>query len=269
MSTLLGSGAMAALLGLAASLALAAVTWVVSLAVRKASIADSTWAFFVLSPAVIYAAMPLRPDPRATLALLLAAAWATRLSGYITWRNWGKPEDRRYQKIRARNEPGFAVKSLYIVFATQGVLAWVVAMPFLAILRGRTLLGWLDAIGVAVVVLGIAFETVADWQLARFKSGNDPDGVASGRESGLVMDRGLWRYSRHPNYFGEFCVWWGFYVIAVSAGGWWTVVSPLLMSALLVKISGVTLIEADLDSRKPKYREYVGRTNAFFPGPPR
>ena len=108
---------------------------------------------------------------------------------------------------------------------------------------------------------GFAFETVADLQLARFK--------AKPETKGRVLDTGLWRYSRHPNYFGEFCVWWGFYLIALAAGGWWAIVSPLLMSLLLMKVSGVTLLEKDIGERRPAYREYIARTNAFFPGAPR
>lgn len=120
---------------------------------------------------------------------------------------------------------------------------------------------WLDAPGIALVLFGIVFEAAGDWQLARFKS--DP------ANRGQVMDRGLWRYTRHPNYFGEFCVWWGFYLLAASAGGWGAIVSPLLMSVLLLKVSGVGLLEKDIGERRPAYRDYIAHTNAFFPGPPK
>ena len=109
--------------------------------------------------------------------------------------------------------------------------------------------------------MGFLFETFADLQMARFKT--DP------ANRGAVMDRGLWRYSRHPNYFGEFCLWWGYYLIAVAAGGWWTVVSPLVMSFLLLKVSGVALLEKDIGERRPAYADYIARTPAFFPGKPR
>ena len=119
--------------------------------------------------------------------------------------------------------------------------------------------GMMDILGAALAIFGIAFESLADAQLAQFK--------ADAANAGRVMDRGLWRYSRHPNYFGEFCVWWGFYVIALGAGGWWTVFSPLLMTLLLLRVTGVALLEKDIGERRPAYRDYIARTNAFFPGP--
>jgi steroid 5-alpha reductase family enzyme len=249
----------AVLLGLAASLVLALATWVVSVAKRDVSIVDGVWSLLILSAGgAYYFALP-EHGPRAPWLLLLAALWALRLSIYITWRNRGAPEDRRYQAIRARNQPGFAWKSAYLVFGLQAVLAWMVSSPLLAGIASPAPLGWLDALGVALIVVGVLCETVADCQLARFKT----------RSSGGVMDRGLWRYSRHPNYFGEFCVWWGFFLIACSAGGWPTIASPLLMTWLLLNVSGVALLEEDLRGRKPEYRDYVERTNAFFPGPRR
>jgi steroid 5-alpha reductase family enzyme len=215
----------------------------------------------IVGPALVYADLLASSGPRATGIIVLAVAWALRLSVYVAWRNWGRPEDRRYQAIRARNEPGFAWKSLYLVFGLQALLGWIVSMPLLAALAGKEPFGWLDAAGAAVAALGIGCEALADWQLARFK--------ATGAGADAVMDRGLWRYTRHPNYFGEFLAWWGFYLMAAGCGGAWSVASPLLMSVLLLKVSGVTLLEADLAGRKPEYQAYVARTNAFFPGPRR
>jgi steroid 5-alpha reductase family enzyme len=193
--------------------------------------------------------------------LALLAVWAVRLAGYITWRNWGEGEDHRYQAIRARNQPNFEWKSLYLVFVLQGVLAWIVSLSLLAAIVSERPWGWLDTLGMAVVVFGIVFEAVGDAQLAAFN--------ARPENRGKVMNSGLWRYTRHPNYFGEFCVWWGFYLIALSAGGWWALLSPLLMSVLLLKVSGVALLEKDIGERRPAYRDYIARTNAFFPGVPR
>jgi steroid 5-alpha reductase family enzyme len=236
-------------------------TWLVSLARRDVSIVDSLWAVMIALCGWAYANIASSIGPREVLVLLLASLWAVRLSGHITWRNWGHGEDRRYQAIRARNEPHFAFKSLYLVFGLQAVLAWVVAWPLMAALAGDAPLGWLDGLGAAVWLGGIVFEAVADWQLARFKA--DP------AHAGQVMDRGLWRYSRHPNYFGECSVWWGAWLVALAAGGTWTVVSPLLMTVLLLKVSGVTLLEQDIGERRPGYRDYVARTSAFIPWPPR
>ena len=245
---------------LGAILAIAFGTWLVSLAKSDVSIVDSVWSLLILGGGIAYALTLPQDGPRTPLALALAAVWAARLAGYITWRNWGEPEDRRYQEIRARNEPHFALKSLYIVFLLQGILAAIVSLPLLAACASPGALTPLDALGAAVVVFGLVFETIGDWQLARFKG--DP------ANRGKVMDSGLWRYTRHPNYFGEFCVWWGFYLIGLAGGGWWAVLSPLLMSVLLLKVSGVTLLEKDLGVR-PAYRDYIARTNAFFPGAPK
>jgi steroid 5-alpha reductase family enzyme len=251
----------AALCALVALAALAFCTWLVSLAKRDVSIVDSVWSLMILLAAAVYAlALPQTGD-RAGVVLALTALWALRLAGYITWRNHGAGEDRRYQDIRARNQPHFEWKSLYLVFGLQAVLAWLVSLSLLAAMVGVRAWGWLDTLGVAIVVFGIAFETLADAQLAAFK--------AKPENHGRVMDSGLWRYTRHPNYFGEFCVWWGFYLMALSAGAWWALVSPLLMSVLLLKVSGVMLLEKDIAERRPAYRDYVARTNAFFPGRPK
>ncbi len=251
----------AAVAGLIVPLVLAVATWLVACAKHDVSIVDSVWSVLIASAAVAYALSLPALGPRAGVIAALVALWAVRLCGYITWRNWGEPEDRRYQAIRARNEPNFALKSLYLVFGLQAVLAWIVSLPLLAALGSARAMNALDLAGLAIVVFGIAFETVGDFQLARFKS--DP------QNRGRVMDRGLWRYTRHPNYFGEFCVWWGFYAIALAGGGWWSIVSPLLMSWLLIRISGVALLESDLRERKPEYRDYIARTSAFFPAPRR
>lgn len=236
--------------GLVAALAIALATWALSLVKRDVSIVDSVWAPMVFASGAVQGGDPW--------LLALAALWALRLSAYITWRNWGEAEDRRYQAIRARNQPGFAWKSLYLVFGLQALLAWIVSLP-LAV--PAIALGWLGAAGAALAVFGIAFEALADWQVARWRAGRGAQGG--------VLDEGLWRYSRHPNYFGECCVWWGFGLAALDAGAWWALASPVLMTVLLLKVSGVALLEKDLSERKPAYADYVRRTNAFFPGPRR
>jgi steroid 5-alpha reductase family enzyme len=252
---------LAALCALIALLLLAFLTWVVSYVKRDVSIVDSVWSLLLALAGVIYAATLPPMGPHTLLVMTLLMAWAVRLAGYITWRNWGEPEDRRYQAIRARNQPHFEWKSLYLVFVLQAVLAWIVSLPMLPALASTAALGVLYYVAAIVVVFGLLFETVGDAQLAAFK--------ARPENRGKVMASGLWRYTRHPNYFGEFCVWWGFFLFALAAGAWWTVISPLLMSVLLLKVSGVTLLEQDIAERRPQYRDYVLRTNAFFPGPPK
>jgi steroid 5-alpha reductase family enzyme len=242
-------------------LAAAGFTWLLSLPLRNVSIVDSLWSLMLFAAAVVYA---LGSDPRAPRipwVLWLAIIWAARLSIYVTARNLGHGEDARYRAIRERNAPGFAFKSLYLVFGLQAVLAWIISLPLLGAFASHQPLGWLDYAGIGLWVLGFVFEAGADWQLARFK--RDPG------NAGQVLDRGLWRLTRHPNYFGEFCLWWGFYLLSAGAGAWWSLPGPLLLTWLLLRVSGVRLLERDIGNRRPQYADYVLKTNAFFPGPRR
>ncbi len=236
------------------------ITWLVSVQQRNVTIVDTLWSLMFVIAAFAYAAASTPLGPRAQLLLVLVSVWGLRLALYLGRRTLGHEEDRRYQKIRRRNEPGFTWKSLYLVFGLQAVLAWIISLPLLGgIVGDESPLGVLDYAGAALWAVGLYFEAVGDWQLARFKA--DP------ANSGQVMDRGLWGLTRHPNYFGDFCVWWGFGLIALSAGAWWALVGPALMSVLLLRVSGVTLLERDIGKRRPGYAEYIRRTNAFFPGP--
>ena len=237
----------------------ASLTWVYSLLKRNVTIVDTLWSLLFVIAATVYVASVESPSQRAWLVLGLVGMWGARLATYLAWRNRGHEEDRRYQAIRRRNEPHFALKSLWLIFGFQAVLAWIISLPLAGAVAGDAPLGLLDWLGVALWAIGLYFEAVGDWQLARFK--------ADRANAGRVMDRGLWRYTRHPNYFGDFCVWWGLYLLALSAGAWWTVVGPLIMSFLLLRFSGVRLLERDIGERRPAYAEYVRRTNAFFPGP--
>ena len=245
----------------AAVLVLAVATWGVSLAKGDVSIVDSLWSVLISTAACAYVAAYSQPGARTPWVLALLAVWALRLCVYITARNWGEPEDHRYQEIRKRNQPNFGFKSLYLIFLLQGTLAWIVALPLMAAVGSTRPLAALDIAGIALVLFGTAFEAVGDWQLAAFKR-------AAGNR-GKVMDQGLWRYTRHPNYFGECCLWWGAWLLAAAAGAWWTVASPLLMTWLLLRVSGVSLLERDIGERRPGYADYVRRTNAFVPGRPR
>jgi len=239
----------------------ATLTWLLSLPLRNVAIVDSLWSLMLFAAGVIYG---LGADPRAprlAFELWLLLIWAARLSFYITARSLGKGEDRRYQEIRARNQPHFTLKSLYLVFWLQAGLAWIISLPLLGAFASNTPIGWLDYAGMLLWLTGMIFEAGGDWQLARFK--RDPT------NHGRVLDRGLWRYTRHPNYFGEFCIWWGFYLIALAAGAWWALPAPLVLTFMLLRVSGVTLLEKDIGKRRPQYADYVLKTNAFFPGPPR
>lgn len=254
---------------LAAILLAAVAAWVVSVIRRDVSIVDSLWSLLILLGLVAYIVASGVGGPRAWLVTTLVAAWALRLSLHISVRNHGEPEDRRYQAIRRNNEPHFWLKSLYIVFLLQGFLAWVVCLPALAAVSAQTPPGppgfaWsilLPTLGVILWSIGMFFEVVGDWQLTRFRRQRE--------SADAVLDSGLWRYTRHPNYFGEALLWWGIYLLALSAGAWWAFIGPLLLTFLLLRVSGVALLEKDISERRPAYRDYVRRTNAFFPGPPR
>lgn len=240
------------------------IVWVISVAVRDASIVDIAWGpGFVLVAWVAFVVGDGSSARRLVLAILVTV-WGTRLGLYLARRNLGKGEDYRYQAMRRRHGARFPLVSLGTVFGTQGALMWAVSLPVQAAAADPTpaSLGALDLAGIGVWCVGLFFEAVGDAQLARFKA--DPASVAA------VMDRGLWRYTRHPNYFGDFLVWWGIYLIALATGSaWWTIIGPLVMSTLLIRVSGVALLEKGLAKRRPGYAAYVERTSAFFPMPPK
>ena len=242
-------------------LAAAILLWLVSLQKRDVSIVDSFWSLMILLSGLVFFISTAQLEQRSYLVLTLAVIWAIRLSAYISWRNRGETEDYRYQVIRKNNEPHFKYKSLYIVFGLQAVLAWIVSLPLLSAINSQNSLYWLDYLALSLWLFGMFFEVIGDAQLARFK--------ADAANKGKVMAQGLWRYTRHPNYFGEFCIWWAFFIFAVASGYWWSIISPVLMSLLLLKVSGVSLLEKDIHERRPAYADYRQRTNAFFPWRPK
>lgn len=249
---------------LAVTATLMLCVWLLSLIKKDASIVDTFWGLgFVLIAGVSWS-IGEGYEIRQILITALTAVWGLRLAGHIFFRNKGKGEDFRYKAMRARHGSRFPVVSLYSVFAVQGVLMWVISLP-LQIGEASPVprkLTWLDWAGATIWVIGFGFESAGDFQLARFKA--DPN------NQGKVMDRGLWRYTRHPNYFGDALLWWGFFLIALSTPlGGWTLISPLIMTGLLMKVSGVALLEKTLMKTKPEYSDYVRRTNAFFPWLPR
>ncbi len=234
--------------------------WLVSLPLKNSSIVDIFWGLGFTGVAWLSFALGHGAADRRALLAALTTGWGVRLAAYLAWRNLGRGEDPRYAAMRARHGSRWPVASLAIVFGLQGALMWLISLPLQVAAGSAAPLGPLDAAGAALVLVGVSFEATADLQLWRFKK--DP------ANRGQVMTRGLWRYSRHPNYFGDFVVWWGLWVIAAGAGGWWTVLSPVVMSTLLMRVSGVPLLEKAMRQR-PGYDEYVRRTSAFFPRPPR
>lgn len=247
--------------------------WIVSIFRRDVSLVDPWWSigFLLVSWSTALRAQTVQPSTFGQSILLgLVSLWALRLWLHLLWRARGKPEDPRYQAFRQRfGTERYWWVSLFQVFLLQGTLLLFISLPLQVAFAvrqqgvsvGTSQLGWNEVFGAALVVVGFLFEAVADWQLQRFR--NDKS------RRGTVLDTGLWRYSRHPNYFGESVLWWGFWLCSLGQGPWWTVASPVLMTWLLLRVSGVTLLEAQLQESKPGYRAYVASTSPFFPWPKR
>lgn len=239
------------------------MVWVASLRLEDVSIVDIAWGGTGALLAVVSFLLAGGPFERRILVTAMTVAWGSRLALHIWKRGRGKGEDFRYAAMRARDPNGFPGRSLVTVFMLQAFLIWFVSMPVQVAQASDTPsgLGILDFLGLVVFAIGFVFEVVADRQLKDFLA--DPD-----RNTG-VMDKGLWRYTRHPNYFGDALLWWGiFLVAAVTPNGWMTILSPVVMTFLLMNVSGVPMLEESLVERRPGYREYMARTNAFFPWPP-
>lgn len=247
----------------AAILTLMTILWLTSLVIKNASIVDIFWGFgFVVITWATFMVTPQGYLPRKQLMAVLVSIWGLRLMLHIYLRNLGKPEDFRYAKWREKNGGHWWWVSFFKVFLLQGVLMWIISAPLLATQTSGfpAILTPLDYIGACVWTFGFLFETIGDLQLILFK------GDEANR--GKILTSGLWKYTRHPNYFGEAVLWWGFYIIALAAGFWWTVFSPLIMSILLLKVSGVAMLERTM-KKKPGYEEYMKRTSVFVPWLPK
>jgi steroid 5-alpha reductase family enzyme len=239
------------------------LTWLLSLKMRDASIIDPVWGPAFILVALIAALDGSGAATRRWLLFALTAAWGLRLGVHLTRRKLAElgHEDRRYATVRKAHTDNFAWWSLSHVYLVQGVLVVIISLPIQVAAQRRTGMSWAIVPGLVLYALGLGFEAIGDEQLRRFKL--DP------ANRGLVMDRGLWRYTRHPNYFGDACLWWGLWLVALQAGGtWWTAVGPAVMSLLLVQISGKKLLEGDIAERRPAYVDYVMRTSGFIPRPP-
>ena len=246
------------------SLGAMGLLWLLSLRLRDASIVDVWWGPGFAAIAALVYGLTGGDHPRRALLLGMASLWGLRLGLYLAWRNAGRGEDRRYVAMRRHWGARFPLVSLATVFGLQGALMWIVSLPLQLgqLDPGPPALGGLDVLGMALFAVGFTFEAVGDLQLARFRA--DP------ANAGRVMDRGLWRYTRHPNYFGDCLVWWGIFAVALATPlGPWSAIGPALMTFLLLKVSGVALLERSIARRRPEYEAYRRRTSAFFPRPPR
>lgn len=248
------------IINLMAVAAMMIVGWLVSLRQRNVTVVDSLWGTGFIVIAWGTYTMGDGYPARALLLAALTTIWGVRLTVYLHKRNHGKGEDPRYGSWRSEYGDRFWIVSLFNVFLVQALFMWIIA---LALQYGQMApnpnrLTWLDGLGTAIWLTGFAFEAVGDYQLARFKS--DP------ASKGKVMNRGLWAYTRHPNYFGEALIWWGIFIIVLSTPvSFWTIISPVLITVTLLKITGVTLTEKTILESKPQYRDYIRNTSAFFP----
>ncbi len=250
------------LAALAAVAVVVTLLWALSLRMRDASIVDIFWGPLFGVQAAVYAVLLPDGDPaRRLLVLALVAVWSARLATHIASRHAGKGEDSRYAAWRTQHGPAWPMRSLFQVFWLQGLLAWIIGAPLWVAMGSSAPIGLLDGIGLALWAIGFFFEAVGDYQLTAF--------IRDPASRGTTLRTGLWRYTRHPNYFGDAAQWWGFWLLAAAAGGWWTVFAPVLMTFLLVRVSGVGMLERTIAERRRGYDEYMRTTSAFIPLPPR
>jgi steroid 5-alpha reductase family enzyme len=251
--------------GLLAILVYMTLQWVASLLLKNASIVDIFWGpGFALAAWVYYFSTPDGFAPRKLLIVALVTIWGLRLGWHIGRRNLGHGEDYRYAAWRKSYGAVWWWRSYFNVFLLQGLLMWIISTPLmLGQYQGQPAgLTIFDMLGITLWLIGFVFEAGGDWQLAQFK--------ANPANRGKVMRSGLWRFTRHPNYFGDAALWWGYFLIALAVpGGWLTVFAPILMTIMLMRVSGVALLEKNLTKTKPEYADYIASTNAFFPGLPR
>ena len=252
------------LLGFAIVLLLMLMVWGTSLLLKDSSIVDIFWGLGFVAVAYTYNVFSEGFATRETIIFVLVLLWGVRLSAHLAYRNLPKGEDFRYQKWREQHGEAYWWISFFRVNLLQGVILWIVSAPLLAAQFSDTpdSITALDIIGIIVWAIGFIFEALGDWQLMQFK--RNP------ANKGKVMDQGLWRYTRHPNYFGDALIWWGFFLIALNTpNGFLTIFSPLIMTFLLMRVSGVAMLERTLKETKPAYKHYIERTSAFFPMPPK
>lgn len=241
-------------------LCLLTLLWLVSVFIKNVSIVDIFWGFGFVVVNAYYLFSSGDIYTRKLLVMVLVAVWGLRLSIYLAWRNTGKKEDFRYREFRKKYGPErYWWFSYFQVFLLQGVLMLLVALPLLGTNTHTQSNGliWLDYVGIVLWSIGFIFEAGGDIQLARFKA--NPD------NNGKVLNSGLWKYTRHPNYFGDALVWWAYAVFSIASDSYWTIIGSILMTLLIIKISGVDLLEKSLNQDKPHYTDYVKRTSAFIP----
>jgi steroid 5-alpha reductase family enzyme len=244
--------------------ALVTLLWLWSVLIKNVSIVDIFWGFGFVVVNAFYVYNLENINPRNLLLLILVSVWGLRLTIYLAIRNIGKGEDFRYQQFRKDyGEKRYWWFSYFQVFLLQGVLILIVSLPLIGIHSNEisTDLIWLDYIAFLVWIIGFSFEAGGDYQLYKFKKNN--------KSKGKILNTGFWKYTRHPNYFGDAAVWWAYALFSIAAGGSWQIIGAIIMTLLIIKVSGVALLEKTLNNTKPKYKEYIANTNAFFPWLPK
>jgi steroid 5-alpha reductase family enzyme len=234
--------------------------WIISVIIKNVSIVDIFWGLGFVITCGFYFISSNGHESRKIILVSLTAIWGLRLSLYLAWRNLGKGEDFRYKKFRKDwGAKRYWWISFFQTFLLQGVLMWLISAPLLGAqyFGCDNPIGIIDFTGIVLWIIGFIFEAGGDFQLALFK--------ADSLNKGKVMDKGFWHYTRHPNYFGDSAVWWGFGLICIASGSWLPSLGSLLMTALIIKVSGIYLLEKSLNDQKPGYKEYIGKTSAFIP----
>ncbi|WP_411893703.1 DUF1295 domain-containing protein [Winogradskyella sp. A2] len=245
-------------------LILVTLLWIWSIFIKNVSIVDIFWGFGFVVVNAFYVFMSGELNPRKLLILILVSIWGLRLAIYLAYRNIGKGEDFRYKEFRKNYGPkNYWWISFFQTFLLQGALIMIISLPLLGINLSTSngTLTVLDYSGILVWLIGFTFEAGGDFQLARFKS--NPN------NKGKVLNTGFWKYTRHPNYFGDSAVWWAYGIFSIAAGSYWQIIGSIVMTMLIIKISGVSLLEKTLKKTKPQYRDYIQKTSSFFPRLPK
>lgn len=236
------------------------ILWLISIYITNASIVDIFWGSIYIVIELYYFFSSGDIYTRKLLMLILVIIWGFRLTIHLAVRNAGKGEDFRYKQFRQKyGHERYWWVSYFQVFLLQGAIAMIVSLPLMAVNVNTNLnsLNWLDYLAIILWITGFIFEAVGDYQLAVFKKKES--------NKGKVLRSGFWKYTRHPNYFGDSLIWWSYGLFAIASGTFWVLIGPFLMTLLLLKVSGVSLLEKTLKEEKTEYKDYIERTSPFLP----
>ena len=246
--------------GLLLIISLMTFLWILSVYLRNVSIVDLFWGLGFIIVNAFYFFSSEAINIRQIVLFLIVTIWGLRLSIYLAWRNIGKGEDFRYREFRRKfGEFNYWWISYFQTFLLQGILMWIISVTLfgISISSNETSLNIIDFIGILIWIIGFIFEAGGDFQMAKFKMNL--------LNKGKVLNTGFWRFTRHPNYFGDAAVWWGYGLLCIASGSPWYIIGSVIMTLLIIKVSGVALLEKTLKNQKPEYFAYIQKTNSFFP----